>query len=83
MLFRSYDFSKVVNAGIEYYGAMGKVGDFDPKNSQEHLFFAAADLDVSPNWEINFGMGMGVTPATDHLIFKTIFGRRVTWGSKK
>jgi hypothetical protein len=78
-----YDFSKVVNAGIEYYGAMGKIGDFAPKNSQEHMFFAAADLDVSPDWEINFGMGVGVTPATDHLIFKTIIGRRVTWGSKK
>lgn len=77
-----FDFTKEINAGIEYYGALGKLGDFAPKNAQEHLFFAAADLDVSPKWEINFGMGVGVTPATDHLIFKTIIGRRVTWGSR-
>lgn len=78
-----YDFTKQVNAGIEYYGAMGKWGDFDPKNEQQHMFFAAMDLDVSPDWEFNAGMGVGVTPATDHLILKMILGRRVSWGGKK
>ncbi len=77
-----YDFSPKVNAGIEYYGAMGKIGDFDPAKEQEHMFFGAVDLDVSPDWEINFGMGVGVTSPTDHLLFKLILGRRVSWGKK-
>ncbi|HYV99067.1 MAG TPA: hypothetical protein VE967_16545 [Gemmatimonadaceae bacterium] len=74
-----YDFSKVVNAGIEYYGAMGKIGDFAPVKQQEHMIFAAADLDVSPKWELNFGVGVGATTPTDHLLFKMILGRRVNW----
>jgi hypothetical protein len=77
-----YDFSKKVNAGLEYYGAMGKVGDFEPLKQQEHMFFAAVDLDVAPEWEINFGMGVGATTPTDHLLFKLILGRRVAWGNK-
>ncbi len=42
--------------------------------------FAVADLDVSKDWEINFGVGIGATAATDHLIFKAILGRRLNWG---
>ena len=77
-----YDVTKQINAGIEYYGAMGKIGDFNPSTEQEHIFFGAVDLDVSPDWEINFGMGVGVTTPTDHLLFKLILGRRVSWGRK-
>jgi len=34
------------------------------------------DLDVSPNWEINFGVGSGLTHSTDQLIVKLILGYR-------
>jgi len=34
---------------------------------------------VSPNWEINFGVGVGATAGTDHLIVKGILGRRFDW----
>jgi hypothetical protein len=43
---------------------------------QKQQIFAATDLNVSPKWEINFGMGLGSTAATDHLIVKGILGRR-------
>jgi len=42
-----------------------------------------SDLNVSPLWEINIGVGLGVTAATDHLIVKGIIGRRFTWGHKR
>jgi hypothetical protein len=32
------------------------------------------DLNVSPDWEINFGVGWGVTRPIDHLIIKAIIG---------
>jgi hypothetical protein len=38
------------------------------------------DRNVSPLWEINIGVGIGATAATDHLIFKAILGRRFDWG---
>ena len=54
-------------------------GDFYTFHNQQQQFFPAIDLNVSPNWEINFGVGVGVTAATDHLIVKGILGRRFDW----
>ncbi len=36
-----------------------------------------------PKWEFNFGVGVGLTRSTDHLIFKMIIGRRLTFGHKQ
>jgi hypothetical protein len=72
----SYDFTKKVAGGLEYYGAIGPVTGFDRLHDQEQQFVPAIDLNVSPRWEINFGVGVGVTASTDHLIFKAILGRR-------
>ncbi|HLJ85572.1 MAG TPA: hypothetical protein VKZ53_02045 [Candidatus Angelobacter sp.] len=76
----SYDFSKVVSGGLEYYGALGPIGSFDPVAEQQQQFFPSIDLNVSPEWELNFGVGVGTTRSTDHLIVKAIIGRRLSWG---
>ena len=78
-----YDFTEEVAGGIEYYGALGNVRHFDPADERQHQFFAAVDLNVSPQWEINFGFGVGTTQATDHLMAKLIVGRRISWGDSK
>ncbi len=75
----SYDFTKQISAGVEYYADYGPLFNIDPLHEQQQQFFAATDLNVSPNWEINFGVGIGVTAATDHLIVKGIIGRRFSW----
>ena len=67
----------------EYYGALGPLSGFDPKREQQHQIFPAIDLNVSPKWEFNFGVGVGLTRSTDHLIFKMIVGRRFTFGHKQ
>lgn len=74
-----YDFTKKVNAGFEYYGAFGPVGDFDPPGEQQQQFFPSVDLNLSPKWEVDLGVGVGVTRSTDHLIVKTIIGRRFSF----
>ncbi len=74
-----YDFSKKVNAGLEYYAAYGQLGSFDRLHDQQQQLFVATDLNVSPDWEINFGVGVGATSSTDHLIVKGIIGRRFSW----
>jgi hypothetical protein len=79
----SYDFSKVVTAGIEYYGSLGPVGNPDPLAEQQQQIFPSLDLNVSPEWELNFGVGWGLTRSTDHLIVKAIVGRRFSWGRRK
>lgn len=76
----SYDFTKAVSGGLEYYGVLGPIGSFDPIAEQEQQIFPSIDLNVSPQWEFNFGVGVGLTHSTDHLIVKAIVGRRFTWG---
>lgn len=68
---------------LEYYGALGPLSGFDPKREPQHQIFPAIDLNVSPKWEFNFGVGVGLTGSTDHLIFKMIIGRRFTFGQKQ
>jgi hypothetical protein len=72
----SYNFTKKIAGGLEYYGSLGPITGFDPIGEQQQQIFPAVDLNVSPKWEINFGLGVGVTHATDHLIAKGIIGYR-------
>jgi hypothetical protein len=75
----SYDFTKKIAGGLEYYGAYGPITGFDPLRDQEQQIVPSIDLDLGPKWEFNFGVGVGVTAATDHLIIKCILGRRFSW----
>jgi hypothetical protein len=73
----SYDLGGRVTAALEYYGALGPLSGFDPPPEQQHQLFVAVDLNVSPQWEINLGVGRGFTAGTDRLLLKTIVGRRL------
>jgi len=72
----AYDITKIIAAGVEYYGALGALNNFQPYQSQQHQLFAAVDLDWSADWELNFGYGWGFTRSTDNAIFKVILGYR-------
>jgi hypothetical protein len=76
----SYNVSKKVAAGFEYYANYGNLTGFDPFREQQQDFFPSIDLNVSPKWEFNFGVGIGATSSTDHLIVKCIVGRRFSFG---
>ena len=77
-----YDFTRKINAGFEYYGSSGPVFGSATFHDQQHQFFAATDLNLAPQWEINLGVGVGVTASTDHLIVKGILGRRFDWSRR-
>jgi hypothetical protein len=72
----SYDITKRVAFGFEYYGSYGDITGFAPVREEEHQIYPAVDVDFGPNWEFNFGVGIGMTQATDHLIVKAILGYR-------
>ena len=78
----SYDFTRQISGGFEYYGDYGRLCDFESLHYQQQQLFVVTDLNVSPVWEINFGVGLGPTAGTDHLIVKGILGRRFNWGKK-
>ena len=75
----SYDFTKKIAGGLEYYGAYGSLSGFDALRDQQQQFFPSIDIDFAPEWEFNFGVGVGATRSTDHLIVKCIVGRRFSW----
>lgn len=76
----SYDFTSKIAGGLEYYGSLGPATDMLPLANQHHLFLPSIDLDVSPEWELNFGVGFDAEHHSDHLIVKFIVGRRFSWG---
>lgn len=71
-----YDITKKINAGLEYYGDLGPITGFDPLRDQQQQIVPAIDLNLSPNWEFNAGVGVGVTHGTDRLLVKMIVGYR-------
>ncbi len=79
----SRELNSKVALGIEYYGGLGPVGNIDPLHEQEHQFIPAIDLNLSPDWEFNFGVGVGVTHNTEHLLVKAIVGRHFKFGRSK
>ncbi len=79
----SYDFTKKITGGFEYYADYGSITNIASLHNQQQQLFPAIDLNVSPKWEINFGVGIGPTAATDHWIVKGIIGRHFDWGHKK
>lgn len=78
----AYTLFKNSSFGIEYYGDMGPVTNFDQGPQQNHALFLAYDLENNPKWELNIGIGFGLTPTTDPFVFKVILGRRTSWKKK-
>jgi hypothetical protein len=78
-----FSYGGKVKAGIEYYGSLGPVTGFDPIREQQQQIIPTIDLDFSENWEFNFGVGVGVTQGTDHLLVKCILGRRFDFGRSR
>jgi hypothetical protein len=79
----SYDFTKKIAGGLEYYASYGSLAGFDALRDQQQQFFPSIDIDFAPEWEFNFGVGVGATRSTDHLIVKCIVGRRFSWPHAK
>lgn len=60
-------------AGFEYYADFGEIGNFKPLSQQQHTLFAVTDFKLGV-FGVNFGVGYGLTPASDRFVVKTIIG---------
>ena len=59
--------------GLEYYADFGQIGKFLPVPEQSHQLFAVADFKLEP-FEVELGVGYGLTPGSDRWVSKLIFG---------
>jgi hypothetical protein len=72
----SFEATQKISLGVEYYAVLGPLTHWEHWNEQQHQIFPVVDLNLSPKWEINFGVGIGLTRSTDDLLVKLIVGRR-------
>jgi hypothetical protein len=66
-------FGQDLAAGFEYYSDFGKIGDFSPLSEQRHTLFAVTDFKFGV-FDVDLGIGYGLTPASDRWVVKTIIG---------
>jgi hypothetical protein len=59
--------------GLEYYADFGKIGDFPKFADQQHTLFAVTDFKLGV-FDVDLGIGYGLTPASDRFVVKGIFG---------
>jgi hypothetical protein len=59
--------------GLEYYADLGKIGSFSPLAEQQHTLFAVTDFKLG-EFDVNFGLGYGLTSSSDRFVVKTIVG---------
>ena len=59
--------------GLEYYADFGEIGNFARLADQQHTLFAVTDFKVGV-FDVDFGVGYGLTPASDRFVVKTIVG---------
>lgn len=64
--------------GLEYYTLIGTDKKIYPVRQQEHLLGPVVDLYSSAKWELQGGLLLGLTPASNHQVVKLILGRRLS-----
>ena len=60
-------FGEDLFAGFEYYSDLGQIGRFDKFADQQHTLFAVTDFKAGI-FDVNFGVGYGLTPASDRWV---------------
>ena len=66
--------------GIEYYTDFGPLHNFVSFNEQQHNIFGVVDFKVG-RFDVNAGLGYGLTPGSDRLIGKIIIGTDLNEGT--
>lgn len=64
-------FDHDVALGLEYYADFGQIGNFGKLADQQHTLFAVTDFKIG-EFDVDLGVGAGLTRSSDHLVAKTI-----------
>jgi hypothetical protein len=69
-----YKVHGTVSFGIEYYSNLGPFSGFLPLREQEHYLYEVFNLISIKRYELNAGIGEGLTAGSNPLTFKVILG---------
>jgi hypothetical protein len=62
-----------LSIGVEYYSALGPIGNFLPLAEQQHNIYGVVDFKIG-QLDVNFGVGYGLTGGSDRWMTKLIIG---------
>jgi hypothetical protein len=65
--------------GLEYYTDLGSLRNFSTFNEQQHNLYAVVDFKIG-RFDVDLGVGYGLTPGSDRLMAKMIIGTELTEG---
>jgi hypothetical protein len=68
--------------GVEYYTDLGPLQSWLPFNQQQHNIYAVVDFKIG-RFDVNAGVGYGLTPGSDRLMYKMIIGTDLTEGESE
>jgi hypothetical protein len=66
--------------GMEYYTDLGPIRNFHTFNEQQHNIYAVVDFKVG-RFDVNAGIGYGLTPGSDRVMAKMIISTDLTEGA--
>lgn len=69
-----YELAAWVSPALEYYGDMGSIQPLEKAEAQQHFIVPAVNFDFIPELELNLGVGIGVTRASNGVFLKSIVG---------
>ena len=69
-----YELPGLASAGLEYYAALGSLAGFSPARDQQHYLFEVVNLLAVRGFELNAGVGEGLTATSNPLVAKIILG---------
>jgi len=69
-----YKLTDWLSPAVEYYGDMGSIQPLAKVQEQQHFIVPALNFDLLPQLELNFGVGIGLTRASNGIFLKSIVG---------
>ncbi|HEV2170300.1 MAG TPA: hypothetical protein VGR40_05095 [Candidatus Binatus sp.] len=69
-----YKLNSWLSPAIEYYGDMGSIQPLAKVQEQQHFIVPTMNFDFIPQLELNLGVGIGVTRASQGIFLKSIVG---------
>ena len=73
------NFGENLAIGLEYYTDLGQLQNWLPFNEQQHNLYAVVDFKIG-RFDVNAGVGYGLTPGSDRLMYKMIIGTDLNEG---
>jgi len=72
-------FGENFSLGLEYYTGLGPIQNIVPFNEQQHNIYAVVDFKIG-RWDVNAGIGYGLTGGSDRVMAKLILGTELNDG---